>query len=75
MTLEEIQEEIEVLRGVNDRLTGETGKPKNREEALAVTKIQEAIFWLAESQNINYNAAELRVFVPRSSPSQIDPPP
>jgi hypothetical protein len=59
MTLEEIQEEIEVLRGVNDRLTGETGKPKNREEALAVTKIQEAIFWLAESQQINHSVSPI----------------
>lgn len=38
-----------VIQELIKNLRGPTGKPSSRERALAVTKLQEAAFWLGES--------------------------
>ena len=37
-----------ILQEIINQLRGPEGKPKSREQALAVTKLQEARYWLGE---------------------------
>ncbi len=44
---------VDILAAVIDHLRGESGKPDSREKSLAVTKLQEAIFWLVEDEELH----------------------
>lgn len=48
-TLDDVCDAIEELV---ETLRGKDGKPASRETSLAVTKLQEALFWLIEANTI-----------------------